>query len=473
MLWLYLHFPYLLLEHFSQSEPAPHPMALISGKPAKVLQANPPAASQGVAPGQTMQTAAALAPDLRLIPADLNEQQRILRQQAVWLYRHVARITLYAPDGILTEAGSLCRLHGGLEGLWKTLESELDRRNLTAWLACGHTPKAARLLARTRQGQCTDDRQALKQSLRSIPVEHAELDPKATERLQRMGLQSLGRIFQLPDRELARRLGPETCLGLQKLVGTAADPQKEWSPPAHFHRRLDFAEDVEHTSGLLFPLQRALQELEEELRWRQHSTDTLEIQLHHRVESATDLPLRSTAPEHRASAFLALLRLKLERLELISPVIGATLQVQRFISRHTPAGDDLFGESDSGRDEAWQHLLSRLQTRLGDGALRALSVQDDHRPEQACQYQAIDTAKTGAAMIRHALPRRPLWFLKAPQPLVHMPLEWLAGPERISAGWWDGERIQRDYYIARLHSGQTGWLFRDVTGGWFIHGWFG
>lgn len=473
MLWLYLHFPYLLLEHFSQSDPEPRPKALISGKPAKVLQANPLATSQGVAPGQTVQTATALMPDLQLIPADLTEQQRILRQQAVWLYRHVARITLHAPDGILTEAGSLCRLHGGLQGLWETLESELTRRNLTAWLACGHTPKAARLLARTQQGQCTDDRQALKQSLHAIPVEHAELDPRATERLQRMGLQSLGRIFQLPDRELARRLGPETCLELQKLVGTAADPQKEWSPPAHFHRRLDFAEDVEHTSGLQFPLQRALQELEEELRWRQHSTDTLNIQLHHRSDAATGLPLRTTAPEHRAPAFLALLRLKFERLELTSPVVGATLQVQRFIARHTPGGDDLFGESGSDRTEAWQHLLSRLQTRLGDSALRVISAQDDHRPEQACQLRAIAASGQSAPKGNQTLPRRPLWLLKAPQPLVHMPQEWLAGPERISAGWWDGERIQRDYYIARLHSGQTGWLFRDVTGGWFIHGWFG
>ncbi|MFC6685363.1 hypothetical protein ACFQGA_13385 [Marinobacter koreensis] len=71
------------------------------------------------------------------------------------------------------------------------------------------------------------------------------------------------------------------------------------------------------------------------------------------------------------------------------------------------------------------------------------------------------------------LPRRPLWLLQGPQPLTEPPTAWFSGPERISGGWWDGERVHRDYYIAQLRSGQLAWVFRDVREGWFIHGWFG
>ena len=49
----------------------------------------------------------------------------------------------------------------------------------------------------------------------------------------------------------------------------------------------------------------------------------------------------------------------------------------------------------------------------------------------------------------------------------------LAGPERIESGWWDGGDVRRDYYIARLSTGQCAWVFRPVGGGGFmLHGWF-
>ena len=38
---------------------------------------------------------------------------------------------------------------------------------------------------------------------------------------------------------------------------------------------------------------------------------------------------------------------------------------------------------------------------------------------------------------------------------------------------WDGERVLRDYYIARLPEGQLAWIYRDNQQGWFVHGWFG
>ncbi|WP_148862467.1 Y-family DNA polymerase [Marinobacter fonticola] len=469
MLWLYLHFPHLLLEHFSQSEATSRPMALISGHPPRVLQLNPEAEELGVTVGQTTQTATALAETLHLIEADMEEQGRVLEQQALWLYRHVARISLYPPDGILIEAGSLRRLHGSLSALWEKLQTHLAQRYLTAWLACGLTPKAARILARSRSGECSEDTQHLRRSLDRVTVGQSGLDEKTIERLQRMGLHTLGSVLQLPDRELARRLGPDISLALQKIEGSTADPQTDWLPPPYFHRQLDFAEDVEHSSGLLFPLQRALQELEEELRWRQQDTDTLQLEIRHRHRPVTPLQIRSTAPEHRASAFLALVRLRLERHELESPAIGLSVKVRRFMRRDAPIADDLFGESTASRDEARQHLLSRLQARLGDGALNTLSLNADHRPERAWLATSVQSRVSGADI---PLPRRPLWLLRKPQPLTDMPKTWLTGPERISGGWWDGERVQRDYYIARLHSGQTGWLFRDVTGGWYIHGWF-
>ena len=53
-------------------------------------------------------------------------------------------------------------------------------------------------------------------------------------------------------------------------------------------------------------------------------------------------------------------------------------------------------------------------------------------------------------------------------------MAFLAGPERIEAGWWDGRIAQRDYYIARNSKGAVLWIYqqhRELTR-WFVHGIF-
>jgi protein ImuB len=53
-------------------------------------------------------------------------------------------------------------------------------------------------------------------------------------------------------------------------------------------------------------------------------------------------------------------------------------------------------------------------------------------------------------------------------------LELLLGPERIESGWWDGNDIRRDYYIAEDATHTRLWLFRHSgqTAEWFLHGIF-
>ena len=77
---------------------------------------------------------------------------------------------------------------------------------------------------------------------------------------------------------------------------------------------------------------------------------------------------------------------------------------------------------------------------------------------------------------------RPSWLLQRPQRLITQDgnpgfqgaLDLLAGPERIEAGWWDGEEVCRDYYVAANPRGETFWIYREHRGGqaWYMHGVF-
>ena len=49
-----------------------------------------------------------------------------------------------------------------------------------------------------------------------------------------------------------------------------------------------------------------------------------------------------------------------------------------------------------------------------------------------------------------------------------------SGPERVEAGWWDGEEVRRDYYVTRAAHEAAWWVYREHgSGRWYVHGLFG
>jgi protein ImuB len=47
------------------------------------------------------------------------------------------------------------------------------------------------------------------------------------------------------------------------------------------------------------------------------------------------------------------------------------------------------------------------------------------------------------------------------------------GPERIESGWWDGNGVARDYYVAHQPRGVKLWIFQErQSKRWYLHGMF-
>lgn len=249
MLWLYLHFPHLLLDHIRRTREEADALVIVEGSGQKVIQACPEARDQGVHAGMRLKTALSLVPELGTVRADQQQEARILEDQARWLYRYAAHIVLVPPDGLMAEIGSLKRLYGGLPAAWQTVEQALDERQLTAWPGLGHTPLTARLIARAGKGECTDDKGHIQRTLSQMPLLAAEFDARTCTRLQRLGLNTLGEVFALPAADLARRLSPETLARVQKIQGTRPDPQAPWQPPHHFRQQADFVQEIELSQG--------------------------------------------------------------------------------------------------------------------------------------------------------------------------------------------------------------------------------
>ncbi|MFM0648947.1 DNA polymerase Y family protein [Paraburkholderia bryophila] len=128
--------------------------------------------------------------------------------------------------------------------------------------------------------------------------------------------------------------------------------------------------------------------------------------------------------------------------------------------------------------------------------LRRAAAEDEQAGDAAAQEaQAIHASPNTAnnfppsAQIPLDLPDsalpsqpRPLWMLDKPlrlmmrdqRPIYRRPLKMLTRTERIEAGWWDGNRVERDYYVAADDRGHMFWVYRErISGEWYLHGLFG
>jgi protein ImuB len=167
--------------------------------------------------------------------------------------------------------------------------------------------------------------------------------------------------------------------------------------------------------------------------------------------------------------------------------------------------------------DSLHHMLERIAARLGPDSVRAVYLQDDHRPECMQTWQTLGaqagaavstgigrpisaTAQTGMACGTRATSQAiaaqalyPTWLLPQVRslpcgadglPQWDGPLALLAGPQRLEAGLLDGESpALRDYFVARSQRHGLLWIYCDRLGGkdgtgdkdaaqWYLHGVF-
>jgi protein ImuB len=392
------------------------------------------------------------------------QEKHALKALASWAGQFSSCVCVDVERWLLwLEIGSSLRYFGGLDRLLEKVTAGLNALALAATTGVAPTPEAAALLARQPQALPVVQLEHLQPAIAALPLNTLALLPAAIAGLQASGITRVGELLALPRDALARRWGLQMTAYLQRLLGERADPRKPYRAPQTYHRRFDFAEPVQTVEGLLFPLRRILYELQGYLRGKDTALQTLNVAFHHRGHADTVLTLRTTEPQRDALRLFALLREKLERTQLPGAVMRIRLSVEHFVAlRDTQL--HLWDESER-HDASWSDLLDKLRARLGDQAVRRLGLRDDHRPEKAWCVESGAVA----ADLPPAFPDRPLWLLQ-PRPIEHLP-KLLGRPERIEAGWWNGEDSSRDYYIAQTAEGSRWWLYREAaTARWFLQG---
>jgi protein ImuB len=459
--------------------------------------------------------------------ADVHELHPSARQDALawWALRFSPRVARLE-EAVVLEVEASLRLFGGRLALHERLRREAAEQGLPL-AAVAWAPNSLAALTLARAGVTEGLERPLSTLLDPLPI--TLLSALAAHRplLARLGLKRLGDVRRLPRPALARRLGPEPLLALDRVYadprqppgrpkagelplggtpeyppaggGMMAEPAHAWEVlPERFALRRELRERIEHAPVLLHAAEPLLVQAGAWLAARHAGLRAFTLHWAHdamRARGVEGSGALSIATAHVTRDLAHLRRLlgeHLARTRLAAPVGEIALHIDEAVPLKEHSAELLPG-SRLHDGEALDQLLERMAVRLGTERVRRGRVEDDHRPERSqhwAAWRSEATLDTPAARPRLDSPQ-PSWLLDPPerlqvvndQPHYLGPLQLLAGPQRIEGGWWqlspDGQthgQAQRDYFIARSAQAGLLWIYSQrfslIEKGWFLHGFF-
>jgi len=477
MLWLALRFPLLPLEIFTRGAAMPDPLAVVSSSSAnaEIVACNQQARRHGIDAGMPVTAAWALASGLRVFTHDVPAERAALERAAAWALQFTPTVSIATPIEILLEVEGSLRFFGGLNRLWADIKRKTGVTGYTVHMAGAPTPLAAQLFARAGLPTRIRHGDALRLSLGQLPTSVLELPAALGGLLQDIGIRTLGECLELPRDGLARRAGKELLAQLDRALGNVPDPRPAFMPPQTFKATLPLPAPVENAEMLLFAARRLIAELCGLLAATGKGAQQLKFLLSHEDGRETHLPLNLVTASRDPAHLTSVLRERLERTRLPSPAIAMTLESGMLLP--LPSGNLTFLPDEREQTEALSRLIERLRARLGENAVQGLDVIADHRPERA--WRACEPGNGEGTWITWRSATRPLWLLNTPRPLAQIheipqyegPLTRLTAAERIESGWWDGDDVKREYFVARNPAQSLLWIYRE-SGGWYLHGFF-
>lgn len=490
-LWLAIVFPKLLLEVFSGAQPDQAAIVIeeVRGRPL-VYAASAAAESVGINAGMALGAVYALCPHVTVYRYDAHAESHRLEQLALWAVQFTPKLSVQPPNALLLEVRGSLKYFGGLRKLLTTLRDGLTGHwRHSHHMAVSPAPAASILLATVGKTTVVSSKEQLRSALGPLPVRLLPVSEKQLKQLYNTGVRVLRDLWRLPKDSLARRFGADLVRYLDAALGCFPDVRLDFKLPESFAARREWPFEVSDRALLMDIAKELLDEMERFLQSRDACISQCEFVFRHSRLPSTRVAIGVRQPTRDAGHLLQLLHEHLERLSLPAPVIGIEL-VAADLQTYTARSEALFllpNEPAQQGAVSVDALLERLQARLGREVIRTVRARPDHRPEYAHDF--VDKTEKSFAprgeilhekteLIRY----RPLWLLPAPKPLKkhrgtlwHQgPLSIVQGPERIQSGWWSGNDVCRDYYIAEDGKGGRLWVFKDLKSQdqWFLHGLF-
>jgi len=474
-----------------------------SGKGGRRLAAvNQAAEAAGLSPGMLLTDACAILPALKTGEAAPAGEAKDLKRLAAWCRRYTPWTAPGGLDGIALDVTGACHLLGGEQPLLGDLIQKLAGLGLTARAAMAGTLGAAWALARfgASNGIVVPEGDEAR-FIASLPVNGLRLDESSCALLKRLGLGTIGQLFDLPREALRARLGTGILLRLDQALGRQAEPLSPLLPETIYAAHRNFAEPVTSLDNLLFVAGHLAKDVAAQLASQGKGARRYTLGFYDTQGGVFEISVSLARPNHKSDHVLRLFREKFtqaesrfdESLAFDAASLCAT-RTERLSGRQ-PSLDGR-GASNSGQEERLASLLDRLTARLGSDAVTRFDFKESHIPERAVTSMPVPDKISSRPRLRR---QRPLLLLPHAEPvtvLAEVPdypprrFTWrritfrvtkAEGPERLLPEWWpdqQGNCDTRDYYRIEDETGRRFWLYREglYSQGnaprWYLHGLF-
>jgi protein ImuB len=465
----------------------------------------------GLCAGLALAQARAMHPMLTAVPEDRPADARLLAALADWCQRYTPLIAADAPDGILLDISGCAHLFGSEANLRDDLLARVRSFGFSARAAIAANIGAAWAATHFDDAASTPGG-GERELLAPLPLAALRLPHETVAALERLGLQRIGDLLDLPRAPLVARFGRDLLRQLDRALGREDEPLTPRRPIAPYSAEKSFPEPITREEDVLAAIARLAARLEHALAARGDGARSLELALF-RTDGAVKRIIAGTSrPLRKPAAIRALFVERLAALaDEIDPGFGFDLARLSVVIAE-PCPDEQIGLAEGEDKVELDRLVDRLSARLGRTRVARLMAQDSHIPElaaHALSAQTLSAQMTARAelgwdafrrfRLEAGLSARPLRLLARPEPIADLlalvpdgppvRFRWrrvwheviaAEGPERIAGPWWNQEAGTgaRDYFQVEDKAGLRFWLFRaglyrDIahsTPRWFLHG---
>jgi protein ImuB len=420
------------------------------------------------------------------VPRHPSQEATCLQQLALAALTFTPSVAIHV-DAIVLDIAASLRLFGGMHRLVTRLKASFADTGLVVTAGVAPTPLAAWLIARARtRGIPTRhvrDMDALATTLAPLPLNLFDWPYDRLQALATLGIHTIAALQQLPRAGLKRRFGEQVLIDLDCAHARRPDPRPYYQAPEHYVATIEFMDAIHDLHHLLHIADRLWAGLANFLRARALATPRHALVFEHgQRDGSTSVTVATHRPGIDPARWRLVAREHLQRLPLPAPVYALRIE-QVVVQPYAPHEGQLFPGDENHAALQLDDLMEILAARLGSERVVRVRAIGDHRPERATRETTLAPLTQGA---RHGPPLtwsglRPYGLLPQARslverdgaPLWHGELAFLAGPERIETGWWDGAPARRDYFIVRNRHGECAWVYRDLSrGGWYLHGLF-
>ncbi|MGZ3872582.1 MAG: Y-family DNA polymerase [Mucilaginibacter sp.] len=449
------------------------------------------AEAEGIFTGMAAADAKALTTNLQVLDAVPGKAAKLLQQLALWCVRYTPLVSVHLPDMLLLDISGCAHLWDGERGYLKEIVLKLRSQGYDARAAIADTAGSAWAVARFGKLSpiipCGEQAQALL----SLPPAALRLDTPVLERLQKLGLRTIGSFIGMPHRELRRRFGDGLLLRLGQALGLENEVLLPVVPPLPYTERLPCLEPISTATGIEIAIRKLLEALCPRLQAEGKGLRKAVLKCYRIDGKTVQAGISTNRGSHSVSHLFRLFEMQIAKIE---PALGIDLFLLEapVVEDVDTVQEKLWSGQPGLADTALAELLDRVATKVGPERIRRYLPAEHYWPERSVRA-AVSLQEVPETAWRTEKPR-PVRLLPRPENIEVMALlpdyppkvftdrgrrhvvARADGPERIEREWWRDKGMHRDYYAVEDTEGQRYWLFRsghfDGAPEWFLHGFF-